>query len=203
MSSSVALYNLEEYTFGIGAQVKQHHSTDSSARSERRRQRFVREGMRRSVRGVLLVHAKEHPHVLLLQRKEDGALRLPGGVLRPGEEDQAGLSRKLCAQLASASIDQPQWDVGTFLGQLWRPTFDALDDDRNLYPYVAPHVSKPRENVKVFLVALPPKCVFAVPPAYQLLAIPLFELHNAQDSAFPPDVLALPLWLSRCEFMAM
>jgi cleavage and polyadenylation specificity factor subunit 5 len=154
--TTTTLYNLEEYTFGIGAKKSKSHSSNAVDVATRRRARFVREGTRRSVRAVVLVHSHEHPHVLLLQRKEDGALRLPGGALRPGEEDQAGLARKLSAQLASASLDPPQWDVGLFLGQLWRTApFDDADAEHALYPYVAPHVSKPRECVKVFLVSLP------------------------------------------------
>jgi cleavage and polyadenylation specificity factor subunit 5 len=156
--TTTTLYNLEEYTFGIGAKKLKSHSSHASDVAARRRARFQREGTRRSVRAVVLVHSHEHPHVLLLQRKEDGALRLPGGALRPGEEDQAGLARKLSAQLASASLDPPQWDVGLFLGQLWRAApfdDDALDADHTLFPYIAPHVSKPRECVKVFLVSLP------------------------------------------------
>lgn len=47
--------------------------------------RYAREGLRRSVDAVLVVHEHGHPHVLVLQM---GAafFRLPGGRLRPGED---------------------------------------------------------------------------------------------------------------------
>ena len=46
--------------------------------------RYAREGARRSVEAVLLVHEHHHPHVLLLQVGST-FFKLPGGRLRPGE----------------------------------------------------------------------------------------------------------------------
>lgn len=46
--------------------------------------RYAREGARRSVEAVLLVHEHHHPHVLLLQ-VGSAFFKLPGGRLRPGE----------------------------------------------------------------------------------------------------------------------
>jgi hypothetical protein len=47
--------------------------------------RYSREGLRRSVDAVLVVHEHGHPHLLVLQM---GAsfFKLPGGRLRPGED---------------------------------------------------------------------------------------------------------------------
>ena len=115
-----------------------------------------------------------------------------------GESDEQGLQRKLGRKLASSAVELPQWDIGELLGQLWRPDFDHAQ----FFPYVPPHITRPVEQRKVFLVALPEKCVFAVPPAYQLLAIPLFEVHNSgADSGFSAEIAALPLWLSKHTFM--
>ena len=47
--------------------------------------RYEREGMRRSVEGILLVQEHNHPHVLLLQLGQT-FFKLPGGRLRAGEE---------------------------------------------------------------------------------------------------------------------
>lgn len=47
--------------------------------------RYALEGIRRSVDAVLLVHAHNHPHILLLQLGST-FFKLPGGRLRPGED---------------------------------------------------------------------------------------------------------------------
>ena len=47
--------------------------------------RYRREGIRRSVEAVILVHDHNHPHVLLLQLGS-AFFKLPGGRLRPGED---------------------------------------------------------------------------------------------------------------------
>lgn len=54
-------------------------------RAPRAARSYEREGLRRSVEGVLLVQEHGHPHVLLLQLGQ-AFFKLPGGRLRPGEE---------------------------------------------------------------------------------------------------------------------
>lgn len=46
---------------------------------------YERDGMRRSVEGVLIVQEHNHPHILLLQAGQN-FFKLPGGRLRPGED---------------------------------------------------------------------------------------------------------------------
>jgi len=192
--SAVSIYNLEtNYNIGVGGPAREKDQSPE-AKLDRLRLKFDVQGLRRTVGAVLLVHMHSHPHVLLLQRKSDQSLILPGGTLRPGESDIDGLSRKLTAKLASSSMDSPKWDVGELLGQFWRPSFDLA-----MYPYVPPHVSKPKECRKIFLVALPEKCVFAVPTIFTLIAVPLFEL--LQQQRFSPDVAALPVLLSKCTIL--
>ncbi len=43
------------------------------------------------------------------------------------------------------------------LGVFWRPNFDTM-----FYPYMPPHITRPKECRKLFVVQLPEKCVFAV-----------------------------------------
>ncbi|KAJ9523060.1 hypothetical protein QJQ45_023947 [Haematococcus lacustris] len=191
--------------------------------------RFERDGMRRSVEGVLIVHEHNHPHVLLLQLAPS-FFKLPGGRLRPGEDEREGLKRKLgnslspsnpllqsgersrgqswtlpqqaegvlagqghcqtcslCCPLPTAAV----WDVGEVAGQYWRPNFDTL-----FYPYNPPHVSRPKECKKVFVVPLPEKAMFAVPRNMRLVAVPLFELYD-NISRFGPVISALPVLLSK------
>ncbi len=63
------------------------------------------------------------------------------------------------------------------------------------YPYIPPHITKPKECKKLFVVQLPDHCmylfkishgeythcalgIFAVPKNMKLLAVPLFELYD-------------------------
>jgi Nucleotide hydrolase len=49
--------------------------------------------------------------------------------------------------------------IGECLGVFWRPNFTTLT-----YPYRPPHIERPKEVIKLFLVPLPEKCYFAVWP---------------------------------------
>ncbi len=44
---------------------------------------------------------------------------------------------------------QPEWEVSELVGVWWRPAFDAL-----MYPYIPPHITKPKESRNAR--ALPP-----------------------------------------------
>jgi Nucleotide hydrolase len=108
--SSLDVYSLSNYSFG-------KNETESNGQESRgkpvaeifkhRRERFTERGMRRTVAAVVLVHAHNFPHILLLQRSSgQGAYMLPGGRLRPGESEVIGLRRKLTSKLSpSASTD--------------------------------------------------------------------------------------------------
>ena len=63
--------------------------------------RYAREGLRRSVEAVLVVHEHGHPHVLVLQM---GAsfFKLPGGRLRPGED--GGCSAVRCGAMQCGAV---------------------------------------------------------------------------------------------------
>ena len=47
--------------------------------------------------------------------------------------------------------------VGECIATWWRPHFEA-----EMYPYVPPHVTRPKECKRIFVVHLPEKCYFAV-----------------------------------------
>jgi hypothetical protein len=63
---TINLYNLEKYTFGK-KEAQMEKDTSVAARLTRMKDMYEREGMRRTVDAVLLVHQHNHPHVLLLQ----------------------------------------------------------------------------------------------------------------------------------------
>jgi cleavage and polyadenylation specificity factor subunit 5 len=119
--------------------------------------------MRRTVEGVLVVHNHGHPHVLLLQvgnifklyvpvwrcdwRRSDELAHRPGGRLRPGEDEIAGLKRKLdnklapveehlktdwevsarlCATIARTQGVNRMLKIGEHVATWWRPYFEAF-----------------------------------------------------------------------------
>nr|KAJ0220825.1 hypothetical protein LSAT_V11C200099890 [Lactuca sativa] len=151
---------------------------------------YMKEGMRTSVEGILLVQEHNHPHILLLQIGNTFC-KLPGGRLKPGENETEGLKRKLCSKLAANSTGlQPDWQfkdfliihgfvngmqlqIGECVAVWWRPNFETI-----MYPYCPPHITKPKECKKLFLVHLSEREYFAVPKNLKLLAVPLFELYD-------------------------
>ena len=167
------------------------------ARFQRMRDEYDKFGMRRSVDGVLIVHEHGLPHVLLLQLGST-FFKLPGGELTPGEDEVEGLKRLMSETLGrtdgSAATD---WTVEDTIGNWWRPNFEPAQ-----YPYIPPHITKPKEHRKLFLVQLQEKAYFAVPRNYKLVAAPLFELYdNAQG--YGPIISSLPQALARFNFIYM
>lgn len=49
---------------------------------------YEKQGMRRSVEGILVVHEHNHPHILMLQLSVS-FFKLPGGRLRAGEDGES------------------------------------------------------------------------------------------------------------------
>lgn len=167
------------------------------ARFQRMRDEYDKVGMRRSVDGVLIVHEHGLPHVLLLQLGST-FFKLPGGELSPGEDEVEGLKRLMSETLGrtdgSAATD---WTIEDTIGNWWRPNFEPAQ-----YPYIPPHITKPKEHRKLFLVQLQEKAYFAVPRNYKLVAAPLFELYdNAQG--YGPIISSLPQALGRFNFIYM
>ena len=152
--------------------------------------------MRRSVDGVLLVHEHGLPHVLLLQLGTT-FFKLPGGELQPGEDEVEGLKRLMTSTLARSDGTSTEWVIEDTIGNWWRPNFEPAQ-----YPYIPPHIPKPKEHRKLFLVQLQEKAYFAVPRNYKLVAAPLFELYdNAQG--YGPIISSLPQALARFNFIYM
>tara|TARA_B100001250_G_C19593754_1_gene697497 strand:- start:348 stop:584 length:237 start_codon:yes stop_codon:yes gene_type:complete len=67
-----------------------------------------------------------------------------------------------------------------------------------MYPYLPPHVTKPKETLEVFLVELPEKCYFAVPKTSKLVAVPIFELYDNAEK-FGAVASSIPHLLSRID----
>eukprot|EP01006_Ploeotia_vitrea_P008293 TRINITY_DN19564_c0_g1_i1.p1 TRINITY_DN19564_c0_g1~~TRINITY_DN19564_c0_g1_i1.p1 ORF type:complete len:224 (-),score=14.05 TRINITY_DN19564_c0_g1_i1:149-820(-) len=188
--SKIDTYQLSNYTFGM-KDAQQDKDNSPPARLLRMKEKYQVEGMRRSVDGVLLVHLHKHPHVLLLQIG-NSCFKLPGGRCKAGEDEVSCLKRKLNKKLApSTNYQQPNWEVGELLATFWRPNFD-----QHMYPYVPPHITKPKECRRLYIVPLPEKCIFSVPRNYKLLAVPLFELQE-NTKRYGSVIASIPQALSR------
>eukprot|EP00727_Mastigamoeba_balamuthi_P001204 m51a1_g11080 hypothetical protein (267) ;mRNA; f:574734-575612 len=186
---TVNLYDLDSYTFGVCEAQLPKDTSAALPRLERHRASYEREGMRRGVDGVLLAHQHGHPFVLLFQMGES-VWRLPGGKVRPGEDDPDGLARKL-AKLLGPPEHASRWEPGDLLAAWWRPNFDNY-----LYPYCPPHITRPKECRRMFIVPLPQRAAFAVPRNLKLLAIPLFDLYDNRQT-YGIYISSIPQFLSR------
>lgn len=110
--ASMDIYELSNYTFGKKneeSKCKAMQQLPKAQIAAALRKNYEERGMRRSVGGILLVHAHNFPHVLLLQRSDGkGEYALPGGRLRPGESDDEGLRRKLDAKLKHPGLSDEE-----------------------------------------------------------------------------------------------
>ena len=61
------------------------------------------------------------------------------------------------------------------------------------YPYLPPHVTKPKERKHIYLLQLPRECTFEVP---NMVAVPLFELYGNQNT-YGQIISTLPQLLSK------
>uniref|UniRef100_A0A182URA9 26S proteasome regulatory subunit 8 n=1 Tax=Anopheles merus TaxID=30066 RepID=A0A182URA9_ANOME len=188
-------YPLTNYTFGTKEPLFEKDPS-VPARFQRMRDEFDKIGMRRSVEGVLLVHEHGLPHVLLLQLGTT-FFKLPGGELSAGEDEVDGLKRLLTETLGRQDGVKQDWIVEDTIGNWWRPNFEPPQ-----YPYIPPHITKPKEHKRLFLVQLHEKALFAVPKNYKLVAAPLFELYD-NSQGYGPIISSLPQALCRFNFIYM
>lgn len=156
-----AVYPESNYTFESDSALGNKWGSGAAEELFAKRQdAYLREGTRRSVAAVLLVHRADYAHVLLLLDREQRKHSLvtfkyktwqrPREVLRDKLlkhliKPEQGFKRKWVAQ--QASNDGSEIEVGDFLGEWWRGEFD---DD--LVPYVSPHVTRPKERVRIHQV---------------------------------------------------
>ncbi|KAJ7969975.1 Pre-mRNA cleavage factor Im subunit like [Quillaja saponaria] len=192
-SAIVNTYPLSSYTFGT-KEPKMEKDTSVADRLARMKVNYMKEGLRTSVEAILLVQEHNHPHILLLQIGNTFC-KLPGGRLKPGENEIEGLKRKLTSKLgANSAAHVPEWQIGECVATWWRPNFETI-----MYPYCPPHITKPKECKKLFIVHLSEKAYFAVPKNLKLLAVPLFELYD-NVQRYGPVISTIPQQLSRFQF---
>ena len=88
-------------------------------------------------------------------------------------------------------LQQYEFDIGDQASTWYRTAYEP-----QLYPYLPAHITKPKEEYKLFVVHLPEKCYFAVPKNLKLLAVPLFELYG-NPQKYSPEIASIPHLLSR------
>ncbi|KAG1654227.1 hypothetical protein FOA52_004503 [Chlamydomonas sp. UWO 241] len=188
--SAVTVYPLTNYSFG-SKEMKVDKDVSLDQKLARLKTNYETKGMRRSVEGILLVQEHNHPHVLMLQLGV-AHFKLPGGRLRAGEDEAEGLKRKLTSMLSPTNPQlQTPWDLGECAGAYYRPNFDTI-----FYPYLPPHITRPKECKKLYIVPLTERSMFAVPANMKLVAVPIFELYE-NPGRYGPIIAALPAMLSR------
>ncbi|KAF6262916.1 cleavage and polyadenylation specificity factor, 25 kDa subunit [Scenedesmus sp. NREL 46B-D3] len=182
--TAYSVFPVVNYKFGA-KQPKPEKDNSTEQRLLRIKQKYDAEGVRRTVDAILLVAEHSHPHVLLLQYGQSHFFKLPGGKLKPDEDEVAGLRRKLELYVSPESeLLRSPWDIG-------EPNFDTV-----FYPYNPPHITRPKEVKKLFMVQLPENTYFGVPKNYNLVAVPLFELYD-NFSRYGPVIASIPSMLSR------
>ena len=188
----VDVHALSRYTFGT-KRARGEKDATTAAKLLRMKAQYEREGKRRSVGGICMVSQHRTPHILLLQITPT-SFKLPGGKLRAGEGDVEGLARKLRNKLQPEledGLQQYEFDIGDQASTWYRTAYEP-----QLYPYLPAHITKPKEEYKLFVVHLPEKCYFAVPKNLKLLAVPLFELYG-NPQKYGPEIASIPHLLSR------
>ncbi|KAJ6249590.1 cleavage and polyadenylation specificity factor subunit 5 [Anaeramoeba flamelloides] len=178
----------------IEKENKNENEKDNSenARLKKLKQKYEKQGMRRSVCGVLIAHQFEFPHILLLETND--VYELPGGVLKASEGEVEGLKRKLNKYLAKKN-QKIDWDIGELLCNWWQPNFNG-----KMYPYIPAHITKVKECKKMFLVNLPEEIDFCIFSGSKLYAVPLCDLYE-NTKKFGNVISALPNILGRFEFI--
>ena len=123
----------------------------------------------------------------------------PGDYLPADADEISGFKSLLDSRLAPtgslatdhASSHTSSWDIHDTLAQWWRPNFETF-----MYPYLPPHVTRPKECKKLYLIQLPKSKILSVPKNMKLLAVPLFELYD-NTARYGPQLSAIPHYLSR------
>ncbi|XP_061883425.1 cleavage and polyadenylation specificity factor subunit 5 isoform X2 [Entelurus aequoreus] len=131
LERTINLYPLTNYTFGTKEPLYEKDNS-VAARFQRMRDEFDKQGMRRTVEGVLIVHEHRLPHVLLLQLGTT-FFKLPGGELSAGEDEVVGLKRLMTEYpYIPAHITKPKEHKKLFLVQLQEKALFAVPKNYKL-----------------------------------------------------------------------
>ncbi|KAJ0810039.1 putative ATPase, AAA-type, core, cleavage/polyadenylation specificity factor subunit 5 [Helianthus annuus] len=92
-----------------------------------------------------------------------------------------------------------QHRIGECVAVWWRPNLETI-----MYPYCPPHITKPKECKKLYVVHLSEREYFAVPKNLKLLTVPLFELYDNVQNLWTQSVKGSmdPFWNEELMFVA-
>ncbi|EME43640.1 hypothetical protein DOTSEDRAFT_54398 [Dothistroma septosporum NZE10] len=190
---AVRLYPLSNYTFGT-KETQPEEDASVKDRLKRLEEYYEKHGMRRSCEAILVCHEHNHPHVLMLQIA-NAFFKLPGDYIPHDVDEVEGFKDRLNERLAPtgslAEKDDRDWNVFDTIAQWYRPNFETF-----MYPFLPPHVTRPKECKKLYFIQLPKEKVLSVPKNMKLLAVPLFELYD-NSQRYGPQLSAIPHYLSR------
>nr|POE86651.1 pre-mrna cleavage factor im 25 kda subunit 2 [Quercus suber]POE87646.1 pre-mrna cleavage factor im 25 kda subunit 2 [Quercus suber] len=149
--------------------------------------------------GTKETQPEEDPSVKDRLKRLEEHYEQPGDYLAPEADEREGFKARLNerlappanSSLASTDPEESDWDIMDTLAQWWRPNFETF-----MYPYLPPHVSRPKELKKLYFIQLPKSKVLSVPKNMKLLAVPLFELYD-NTGRYGPQLSAIPHYLSR------
>ncbi|KAK0931911.1 hypothetical protein LTR57_000130 [Friedmanniomyces endolithicus] len=170
----IRLYPLSNYTFGV-KETQPEEDPSVKDRLRRLEEHYEKHGMRQSLPspGDYIPHDSDE---------------IAGFKIRLNDRLSPPSTSSLSARDTLASAD---WTVHSTLAQWYRPNFETF-----MYPYLPPHVSRPKEVKKLYLIELPRTKVLSVPKNMKLLAVPLFELYD-NSQRYGPQLSAIPHYLSR------
>ena len=161
------------------------------------KEQWLLEGMKKISCGVLLCHEDFTLKILLLRHNKEYSL-LSREISLGGDEFDA-LKDLLKNQVTKHSnTDVVTFSIEPCLAQFWRPEFDHI-----LLPYLPAYCSRPKELQRLFIVNLPPRCVFQLPPGYSLEAVSIAEIIKSGSDLFGPIISTLPSLLSKINIKFM
>ena len=99
----------------------------------------------------------------------------------------------LIFQYLSPNDETIDWKILDTVANWWRPNFEV-----DQYPYIPPHITKPKEHKRLLLVGLPEKAHLSIPNNCKLIAAPLLEVYNSD--CYGRIISSLPQSISRFNF---
>lgn len=88
--------------------------------------------------------------------RADPRVSSPGDYLAHDADEISGFKSRLNERLAplgsqfSNDGNEGEWEIADTLAQWWRPNFETF-----MYPFIPPHVSRPKECKKLYFIQLP------------------------------------------------
>jgi cleavage and polyadenylation specificity factor subunit 5 len=161
--SSTGVADLE---FPIDYSIKSHHDY------------WIAHGMKKTIRLLILCHSEGAPAVLFVKQSSNQARSFLEISLKPGQNEDEGIKKLMIRHLLKHSAgDSMQFSIIDLISVEYRPEFD-----KETFPFLPSYCSRPKEQIKTFLVEMPPRCVIKLPKHLSLEVVKFTEIL---DSPYP------------------